>query len=399
MIRFLLLACVLCVVPLSSSLDACSTPVFQYALERWEADYFDLLIYHDQPLTKEQQTIAESIQRGKGVDTYFTPLSVQIIDTNTLTNKINDDDKNNKQDTNAEHFSQGNNSPRMVLAHNEFTGAQLPIWTGALSHENFLSLCFSPKRAELERRLCNGHSVVWFLFESGNTVNDEKMLTILERDLQSYADQANAETLGGLPDPDAVEADAEEEEDYDVYSEEEHPPVHLRFSVLPIGVDEEPLLKEMLYSLIPELKEQDGPIALPVFGQGRALAPCLLTESEFAYTLEKEFIFEMCDYLTGECSCEIKAQNPGFDLFIPADWEPAETVVPDPVAPELVGTLVGDEEIDREPQPQDGRTLSKDFPSTTNHKTSLALSPLLITGLAVLLLLILGTLIINRGEK
>ncbi|MFT5104551.1 MAG: hypothetical protein ACI9UA_000166, partial [Pseudoalteromonas tetraodonis] len=28
-----------------------------------------------------------------------------------------------------------------------------------------------------------------------------------------------------------------------------------------------------------------------------------------------------CFFLTGACSCQVKAQNPGWDLLLSADWE------------------------------------------------------------------------------
>ena len=57
---------------------------------------------------------------------------------------------------------------------------------------------------------------------------------------------------------------------------------------------------------------------VPVFGQGRALL--VLKNDE----ITKENIYEICSFITGPCSCQIKSQNPGIDLFIPADWYSTE---------------------------------------------------------------------------
>ena len=39
----------------SSAAQACSVPVFRYALERWPADAYRLVIFHNGPLSAEQQ--------------------------------------------------------------------------------------------------------------------------------------------------------------------------------------------------------------------------------------------------------------------------------------------------------------------------------------------------------
>jgi hypothetical protein len=56
-------------------------------------------------------------------------------------------------------------------------------------------------------------------------------------------------------------------------------------------------------------------MVFPVFGRGRALLPLVgagITEAN---------ITAAAGFLTGACSCEVKALNPGFDLLLPADWD------------------------------------------------------------------------------
>jgi hypothetical protein len=53
---------------------------------------------------------------------------------------------------------------------------------------------------------------------------------------------------------------------------------------------------------------------MPVFGQGRALAV------ENQNTFSSDMLNEMCYFITGSCSCEVKQLNPGFDLFIVEPW-------------------------------------------------------------------------------
>ena len=39
--------------------------------------------------------------------------------------------------------------------------------------------------------------------------------------------------------------------------------------------------------------------------------------------LNDDFIEEVTHFLLGSCSCEVKAQNPGWDLLLSVDWDDA----------------------------------------------------------------------------
>lgn len=62
-----------------------------------------------------------------------------------------------------------------------------------------------------------------------------------------------------------------------------------------------------------DLADAKGPIVVPIFGQGRAV-----------YALDGDGIRHgtidtAATFLIGKCSCEVKEQNPGFDLLLAAD--------------------------------------------------------------------------------
>ncbi len=44
-------------------------------------------------------------------------------------------------------------------------------------------------------------------------------------------------------------------------------------------------------------------------------------------------IFSGCQFIVGACSCQVKAQNPGFDLLMQMNWELAvgDTKISDPL--------------------------------------------------------------------
>src|SRR5262249_1352056 len=57
------------------------------------------------------------------------------------------------------------------------------------------------------------------------------------------------------------------------------------------------------------------PLALPVFGRGRAMQPLV------GGGINPEMITEYCSYLVGPCTCQVKKQNPGVDLLFVVDWD------------------------------------------------------------------------------
>ena len=45
---------------------ACNVPVFRYALERWAADAYELVVFHREPLTTNQQALVASLLVANG---------------------------------------------------------------------------------------------------------------------------------------------------------------------------------------------------------------------------------------------------------------------------------------------------------------------------------------------
>ena len=74
-------------------------------------------------------------------------------------------------------------------------------------------------------------------------------------------------------------------------------------------------LVAMLIGSEPDLAERTDPMVFPVFGRGRALLPLI------GAGITAKNIHDSAAFLVGPCSCEVKEQNPGFDLLLAADWD------------------------------------------------------------------------------
>jgi hypothetical protein len=80
------------------------------------------------------------------------------------------------------------------------------------------------------------------------------------------------------------------------------------------GDQREHFLESMLRSFAPGVAV-DEPIAVPVYGRGRALA--VVPQAE----IDVPLIEDLSRFLSGPCSCQVKEQNPGFDLPLAVDWD------------------------------------------------------------------------------
>ena len=92
----------------------------------------------------------------------------------------------------------------------------------------------------------------------------------------------------------------------------------LSFSVVTLraGDAAEKAFRETLLNSEDDLKElEHEPMAFPVFGRGRALNALV------GKGINADMIDEASAFLSGPCSCQVKRQNPGFDLLTSVDWD------------------------------------------------------------------------------
>ena len=90
-------------------------------------------------------------------------------------------------------------------------------------------------------------------------------------------------------------------------------PVEVSFATINVRADDP--AEAALIKLLTNGDEITEPMLYPIFGRGRVLAAMA------ASTVNAELLEETARFLCGACSCQIKAQNPGFDLLLTAHWE------------------------------------------------------------------------------
>src|SRR5262249_55699371 len=136
--------------------------------------------------------------------------------------------------------------------------------------------------------------------ECGDAEKDDAAAEFLQRKLEEIQPMLKLPQLTSDPD-DELLASA---------------PLKVEFSILrvPHGAAEEVVLAGMLVRCEPGLADRVEALAFPVFGRGRALWPLV------GRGINAKNVQEACEFLVGACSCQVKDQNPGFDLLLSTDW-------------------------------------------------------------------------------
>lgn len=257
-----LLACLL----LAGSLaQACTIPVFRYALDRWPADKYRLEL-------STNDARDEGVARFLRNFTDSTPV-------NLLPVRLK---------------SEGESRLGFPSAEPEAA----PAWSGNAS-KALTEITDSPTRTELIRRILAGESGVWVLVESGNAETDGKAAAAMEKRLR-YLGQVAAPPVIDPNDPSSQLGPG--------------PALKASFSLLRVRHDnavEQPFLK----MLAGPKGAPDQPWFALVFGRGRVLGAWPATD------FGDEQIDEACLFLLGACSCQVKRMNPGWDLVLNVDWD------------------------------------------------------------------------------
>ncbi len=173
-------------------------------------------------------------------------------------------------------------------------------WHGPLDSLRDAAVFESPARQDLGRRLLDGHAIVWLMIGSHDERRNAEARQLLSDNFETLAKKVELPEGIGLPGS-------------ELHSEI---PLLLRFSLLEIDRSDpqEAFLIKLLSGFQPEAVTDGEPLIVPVFGRGRALE--VIPASDLSSSLMEDLTL----FLSGACSCQVKEQNPGFDLLLAVDW-------------------------------------------------------------------------------
>lgn len=295
---------------------ACSVPVFRYALERWPADKYSVVVFYRGTLDPEHQKIISQFSKEGAITQQSANVELQLVDL---------DAKPAPKDVELWKKQKSETLPLMVVR----TPLPAPVpegfLSGELTEENLVRLINSPLRQNLAKQLINGQTAVWVFLESGDSEKDKAAFELLSKELKRM------EKTLKLPEID--EADIEQG-----LVSVSPDSLKLKFSVEKCTREDsaEAYFTRMLLATENDLKDfKKEPMAFPVFGRGRVLY-ALIGKGINPGTIE-----QACRDLTGPCTCQVKDQNPGTDLLMSVNWEKlvTPTTQDDKELPPLTGLI------------------------------------------------------------
>lgn len=298
----------------TSAATACDVPVFRYALERWAAAPYEVVVLRRGPLSADEQRLVQGLENA-GAPGGHANLVVRSTDLA----RGGDGDAQRLWGQAGKHPL-----PCLVLCPPRGERARHVIWSGSLNAGSARLIADSPARREVARRILQGHSAIWVLLKSGDPTKDAAAETLLAKSLERLGQELE------LPAPTGAAPLDRRDPDRPV-----HPPLQIRFSVLSLsrGDRAESVFIKTLLDSEPDLEEYSSePLAFPIYGRGRTLYGLV------GKGISERNIRQACEIVVSACSCAVKDENPGTDLLLAANWQGGLTgsVVSEAEAPPLV---------------------------------------------------------------
>ncbi len=303
----------ICLLFFTALANACTVPVYRYALEKWHSDPYRATIFFRDSLGEEQAKRVRSIV-SKCVQVYGKAPENCMAEQDGITanltlrfaNLSDSLDINTKKLWEA---NKANTLPFVVIRFPRSARMVHVLWSGPLEKLNAMALIDSPSRQTIIDNILEGETGVWALLKTGDKKKDGKALSALKRGIRISMDSIS------LPEIDSV--------DRKELLSEGKAPLKISFTIVEIDradAREVPFIS-MLIKAHPDLmKNIDKPIAVVMFGRGRALA------GYAGKDITSDTILESNAFLASPCACVIKEENPGIDILMMKNWNDVVTV-------------------------------------------------------------------------
>ncbi|QDU97999.1 hypothetical protein [Lignipirellula cremea] len=334
-----LLVAVACLATAMQPADGCDTPVYRYAMYRWQPAPYEVYFFHEGELTEEQQAVADFL--GSAAEQEQEPANVVYLPVDTAGDEdlasanIPADVRDLWQKTTVK------TTPGYLIVSPR--GGKL--FVGSLTLAEARSLVDSPVRRKIAAALAEGNAAVYLLLThpaatpvEGNPglwamlENPDLLRRSQGRTNQESRDLLNklqAEVAAGKVNLFAGRSDLFPEVAEEKAPGDDPPAVDAKPAPAPqiawLEVDRddpaEQWLVRQLLAVEDDLQGIQQPSVYVLYGRGRTLPPFI------GKGVHHELLKECLEFVTGACSCTIKDQNPGVDLLMTADWEAAAAKV------------------------------------------------------------------------
>jgi hypothetical protein len=285
----------------ASIASACKLPVFRYALERWSVDRYRMVAIVD---NQESDTTQAAVAELQALARSSANVDIEVMDLSSMS----------EVDLwQLDSFDGDIETPRLQVFFPERNGQPKKCWEGELTLAAVQSWSDSRLRQQIAGDLVSGVSAVWLMVDG---LDEEQNQQIAEKVAAALAEaSAEIKIPDGVIPRDGANRYLQEHPEAsmdDVLRSDVPLKVEFRLRRLRRDNRDESALRAMVGGLA----EADGRVVfVPIFGRGRML-DAIVTES-----VDGQTIVNACRYMVGECSCTVKALNPGVDLILNVDWQ------------------------------------------------------------------------------
>lgn len=272
---------------------ACSVPVFRYALDRWPADAYEVVVFHRGALNGEDQAALSRLVKATPTEGGFANLEVTAVDLDNrpapALQKLWDAQENATL-------------PWMVVRYPASAKRDETVWASPLTPTSADRLLDSPVRQSISRMIRGGETGVWVLLESGDKAKDDAAADCVLKELRRMPRVLKLPILNQNDPEDRIAPGAK---------------LRISFGFLRLSRTnpaEQALVRMLLKSEEDLDSIEKEPMAFPIFGRARA---------DYALVgkgIVPKNVEEACTRLVGPCTCQVKRLYPGIDLLVRANW-------------------------------------------------------------------------------
>ena len=285
----------------TSVATACETPVYRYAMYRWQPAPYEVYFFHDQPAGEDDQRVEAMLtefERGSENRANIAYIPVNITEDPELASVPPDVKK-------AWLAREGEQLPSYFIS----TPYGVGISSENLDEARVQSLIESPARKSLAAQLETGKLGVFVMLTGKNSAENQAAEAILNG-LVEEVREGKVSLYVSPADPSGGSEPTEAKAKFDL-------------GLIKIDRDnvEEEWFVRSLLAMEPDLAEEERPMVFLVYGRARALLPYI------GKGITRENLIREVEFISGACSCTVKEQNPGVDLLVRYDWESAAAVL------------------------------------------------------------------------
>jgi hypothetical protein len=267
--------------------QACTIPVFRYALEKWDLTRYDISVYHRGPLPADLELTLKAWNDAPNK----ANLDITTID---LAGKVAP-----KWLKHWQREGKKAELPCMLVRYQEAEEDAASAWSGPCTADNLQRLADSPIRQAVLRHLTRGDSCVFVLLTSDDAATDRAVSAKLQKNLATLEKKIKLET--------PIESDLAKL----------RLPLPIKVTLPLLTLDrtqpDEAAFIKLLLTVEPDLDKIKGPILFPFFGRGRVLYSLSGAEIETRLSFVAEFLCK-------GCSCDVKGFKPGIDMLMLGNW-------------------------------------------------------------------------------